>query len=283
MSSQAGSQSHGPSRRGFSKGVVTVTLIVGLLIGAGATYVIAGAGRTTTSTIALPPITSTTTLTTASTTISTLVSTSTSTTTVTTTSGTICLESGSNATNAFTTDCQLGVTLGLQISTNASGGLSISTHETNLLNRVNNVTTAGNWSYPNVNSEPCGNSDQFPIEYAVLQGNYDTSNYTSASALTLYDPGDVYLCPTEIFPGTYLFFAPLSDNVSHFSAGQEASFLASASYSTTGYWTRSGSTASFHKFPPGPAPSSQRTNGETSSFSPLRWATPPPSAGFLLP
>ena len=61
--------------------------------------------------------TTTRTVTTATTTTSTLVSTftSTATTTLTSTSGTICL-STSNATNAFTTDCQLGVTLGLATS-----------------------------------------------------------------------------------------------------------------------------------------------------------------------
>jgi hypothetical protein len=149
-------------------------------------------------------------------------------------------------------DTPLGLTLGLHISANATGALSISTNETNLLNRVNNVTTANSWSYPNTGSYPCGNYEQFPIEYAVLQGYYDTSNYTSASALTLYDTADVYLCPTMTASIPYLLFAPLSDNVSRFySSGQEGSFLVSANYSVTGYWTGSGNTASFHQFPPG--------------------------------
>ena len=143
-----------------------------------------------------------------------------------------------------------GLKLGLQISTNATGALSISANETNLLNKVNNVTAAADWPFPNTGSLPCGNYNQFPIEYAVLQGHYDSGNYTSASALTLYDPGDVYLCVTESFLGPYLLFAPVSDNVSY-SSGQEGSFLVSANVSVTGYWTRSGTTASFHQFPPG--------------------------------
>src|SRR5438552_1092302 len=86
-----------------------------------------------------------------------------------------------------TQDTSQGLKLGLHISVNAAGALSISINETNLLNRVNNVTTANKWPYPNTGSEPCGNWAQFPIEYAVLQGHYGTSNYTSASALTVYD------------------------------------------------------------------------------------------------
>ncbi len=151
-----------------------------------------------------------------------------------------------------TQDEALGLRLSLHISANATGALSISTNETNLLNKVNNVTAANDWPYPNTNSNPCGNYDQIPTEFAVLQGHYDMSNYTSASSLTLYDPGDFYSCPTEVFPGPYLLFAPLSDNVSRsYSSGYESSFLASASYSVTGYWTGSGNTASFHQFSPG--------------------------------
>jgi hypothetical protein len=145
-----------------------------------------------------------------------------------------------------------GLKLNLQISTNATDALSISTNETNLLNRMNNVTTADNWPYPNTGSEPCGNFDQFPIEYAVLQGHYDASNYTSASALTVYDPANIYFCPTMTAPLTYLLFAPLGDNASRFySSGQEGNFLVSASYSVTGFWTGSGNAASFHQFSPG--------------------------------
>ena len=88
------------------------------------------------------------------------------------------------------------------------------------------MTAADDWPYPNTSSIPCGNYDQFPTEFAVLQGHYDMSNYTSASALTLYDPGDFYSCPTEVFPGPYLLFAPLSDNVSRsYSSGQRGQLL----------------------------------------------------------
>jgi hypothetical protein len=152
-------------------------------------------------------------------------------------------------TQGATTNSSLGLRLGLQISVNATGALSIQTNESNLLNRVNNVTAANDWPYPNTSSLPCGDYDQFPIEYAVLQGYYGTGNYTSASALTLYDPGAVYACPTMTAPIPYLLFAPLSDDASFsFSSGQNDSYLVSAEYSVTGYWTDLGI---FHQFPPG--------------------------------
>jgi hypothetical protein len=139
--------------------------------------------------------------------------------------------------------------LNLQISTNATGALSISTNETNLLDSVNNVTTADDWPYSHTDSLPCGNFGQFPIEYAVFQGHYDASNYTSTNALTLYDPGLFIPCPTAEALPAYLLFAPLSDNASYPSG--QGSFLVSASYSVTGYWTGSGNTFAFHQLPPG--------------------------------
>jgi hypothetical protein len=157
-----------------------------------------------------------------------------------------------NQTEAATVNSSLGLRLGLQISTNATGTLLVSANETNLLSRVNNVTTANDWPYPNAGTLPCGDFNQFPIQYAVLQGYYDPSNYTSASALTLYDTGGFYDCPTMIAPIPYVLFAPLSDNASFlFSSGQEGSYLVSANYSSTGYWTGSQSTAAFHPFPRG--------------------------------
>jgi len=160
--------------------------------------------------------------------------------------------SSTTQTQGAATNPSLGLRLGLQISVNATGALSIQTNESNILNRMNNVTTTNDWPYSNTGSLPCGDYVQFPIEYAVLQGYYGKSNYTSASALTLYDPGVVYACPTMSAPIPYFLFAPLSDNTSFsFSSGQNDSYPLSADYSVTGYWTGSGI---FHQFPPGVYP-----------------------------
>jgi hypothetical protein len=169
-----------------------------------------------------------------------------------TSSGTGTASSNQTPGSASTEDTRLGLKLGLRVSSNATGALSISSNATNLLDKVNNVTTADDWPYPDTGSYPCGNFNQFPVEYAVLQGHYGASNYTSAGAFTLYDTGEVYPCPTSIAPLPYLLFAPLGDNVTFiFSSGQKGGYLVSASYSVTGYWTGSGTTASFHQFPPG--------------------------------
>jgi hypothetical protein len=90
--------------------------------------------------------TTTRTVTTTTAATSTLVSTSTSTatTTVNTTSGTTCL-STSNTTNSFTTDCQLGVTLGLATSPAFPTGhnLTFSVSLTNDLAKSDDVYESG--------------------------------------------------------------------------------------------------------------------------------------------
>jgi hypothetical protein len=149
-------------------------------------------------------------------------------------------------------DTPQGLRLGLQISLNSTNVLSVSANETNLVNNVENVTTANNWPYPDTGTLPCGNYDQFPIQYAVLQGYYDLSNYTSSTALTLYNTGVVVLCPTMSAPLHSLFFAPLSDDVSFYSPNNQDGFVVSANYSpVSGYWTGSQTTAWFHLFPQG--------------------------------
>jgi hypothetical protein len=149
-------------------------------------------------------------------------------------------------------DASLGLMLGLHISTNATGSLLVSANETNILSRVNNVTTANDWPLLDINSYPCGNYNQFPIQYAVFQGSYDLSNYSSGVSLTLYNPAAVYLCPTESNPGPYLLFAPLSDNMSYrFPSGDLGSYPVSAVYSLLGYWTGSQSSSAFHHFSSG--------------------------------
>ena len=149
-------------------------------------------------------------------------------------------------------DASLGLILGLHISTNATGALLISTNETNILSRVNNVTTANDWPLPDINSYPCGNYNQFPIQYAVFQGRYELSNYSSGVSLTLFNPAEIYSCPTESNPGPYLLFAPLSDNASYrFPSGGLGSYPVSAMYSLSGYWTGSQSGSAFHHFSSG--------------------------------
>lgn len=146
-----------------------------------------------------------------------------------------------------------GLELFLRLHTNITGTLLISANETNLLDRVNNVTAQEDWAYPGASnsSEPCGNYDQIPLEYAILPGVYGKDNYTGAPALTLYNPGIGYSCPTIIAPWKYILFSPLGDNVSYLSTYGGEDNLVSWNFSESGYWTGHGSTASYQKFPVG--------------------------------
>ena len=142
--------------------------------------------------------------------------------------------------------------LSLGIRSNGGANITISADESNLLDSVNNVTTASDWQYPNTGTLPCGNWDDFPVELAILPGNYGASNYTSGGALTLYSTTLAYSCVTMTAPEPYLLFAPLSDNASYrFSFGQNGSYIVSDQLTTSGYWTGDQSTAAYHPFPPG--------------------------------
>ncbi len=138
----------------------------------------------------------------------------------------------------------LGLALHLEVSVNASGSLMINLNETNILDRANNVTIAGSWriSPAKAGTDPCGGFDGFPIEFALLQGYYDASNYTSANPLTLYNTALPVECVAYLPPSSRLF-APLSDVTS--------SLRASEGYTVIGYWTGSFTSTVFHPLPPG--------------------------------
>jgi hypothetical protein len=159
--------------------------------------------------------------------------------------------------------------LSLGIRSNGGANITISADETNLLSSENNVTAANNFSFNNWSSPafgpfPCGNSVQtvqggnfdanvpFPIEIAVLDGNYGADNYTSGLALTTYDTGQVYTCPGIDLYVQYLIFAPVTDNASfYYGSSLVGNYVVSDQLTTSGYWTGDQSTAAFHPFSPG--------------------------------
>jgi len=82
----------------------------------------------------------------------------------------------------------LGLSLQVEPSFNGSlaGNYTITVHETSFLNSVNNITQAGEWGYPKGSlnpANPCGPEAPTPVGFAVVQGRYGQSNYTSAEAL----------------------------------------------------------------------------------------------------
>ncbi len=160
-----------------------------------------------------------------------------------------------SATGTSVEDRSLELVLNAHVSVNGTGALNIVANETNLLDRANNVTTADLWPYPNTTSSPCGNYDHFPLEYAVFQGYYDATNYTSGASLALYDTQYLYPCPTISTPYAYLVFAPLSDAAAAgpdlLSFGNGNILMVSENATVAGYWGGFQSTASFQHFSPG--------------------------------
>lgn len=130
-------------------------------------------------------------------------------------------------------------------------------NEYNTLSSVNNVTLANDWQYPQSSLNPyspCGLVGA--VGLAVFQGYYDLSNFTKATALSLYDTSAIYLCTTTISePNTYYSFQPQSDQAGINSP--PGTFVSinttlSLSFTTKGYWTGgfdSGTAPAFHNFP----------------------------------
>ena len=178
----------------------------------------------------------------------TLTSTSTSTNTLTLSSVVL----GSTAVALNSSD-HLG--LSAQVEPGLNGSYTFIVRESNLLNSVDNVTgaTAIEWRYPQNSLEP------YPpvlygevVELAVVQGHYGGNNYTSSKALMFYSGPCTCAPQTELggSPAVY-HFLPLNDTVSTYPGSY--SFAASASVTTTGYWTvgQNGVGGGFKPFPPG--------------------------------
>jgi LysM repeat protein len=170
-SRRARSQSLGRPRRGFSKGAVTAALIVGLLIGAGATYVIAGPvlNRTTTATKTLPVVTST----------------STTTVTVSQTSQAVATVASNGlrlSTFVNATDIKVGQKLNISIS------LFNTLPTVNAFSGQESFAQAGNrpfYGVPVATWTVCNSQHPWswplPIDVVVLYGNYSAKELTSVA------------------------------------------------------------------------------------------------------
>jgi hypothetical protein len=86
--------------------------------------------------------------------------------------------------------------------------VSIVVDEINTLSTKNNIPMSDNWPYNQLHLGPCDYISPFGI--AVLRGDYTASNFSTATALTLYDPHVERLCMTNV-PVTSFSFQPSSD------------------------------------------------------------------------
>ncbi len=159
------------------------------------------------------------------------------------------------------TDTSLAISLQLSLapSNGSLGEIVIREDLLNVLNTRNNVSAKQDWLYsPNYLNpfDPCGPPG--PLGFAVFQGYYDRSNYSSATALTLYNSSIPFFCTTNIFPITYYLFNASSDVASSYTSNgpqypSGEGFPLAVSYSTGGYWTGGyfQSSSEFHYFPRG--------------------------------
>lgn len=162
--------------------------------------------------------------------------------------------------SASDTNSTLGISLELKIVlSNDSGWPVISAQVLNIKNVQNNVSAADEWRYPSDSLNPfspCGAIG--PLGFAVFQGYYNLSNFSSANALTLYNSNVSYTCTTISSPIVYFIFNASSNFASPYSSnGPQYPSIGgvpmSVDYMTSGYWTGSvyQSDAEYHYFSPG--------------------------------
>ena len=115
----------------------------------------------------------------------------------------------------------------------SDGSVVINVDEYNTLDTSNNVSAANHWRYfPNALSpyNDCGASG--PLGFAVFQGYYDSSNYTSGTALALYNTTYAMSCTATLYPTTSYVFNPQSDVATAYNAvGPVSPFETNASVS----------------------------------------------------
>lgn len=135
------------------------------------------------------------------------------------------------------------------------GALMITVSENNTLDMISNVSVSDSWQYSTQYLNPynsCGAPG--PVGFAILRGNYDTTNYTKAQALDLYNPSETFVCTTFTPPSdSYYSFQPQSDQAilvyPKSSPDSSIHTTLSISFTAKGYWTSSiAGASSFHGF-----------------------------------
>lgn len=149
-----------------------------------------------------------------------------------------------------------GLGLTIQVEPGPSGNYTFTVRESNLLSSTNNVTEADRWAYHQDSVNQCG-PDPYtnPVEFAVVQGHYDRSNYTSSRGLPFFNSSILVECgKVTVTGGSNAFgFQPQSDAFSFpIGSAQPEVGVALVTITTSGYWTDSGQNGvAFIPFPPG--------------------------------
>jgi hypothetical protein len=89
--------------------------------------------------------------------------------------------------SASTLNPLTGLSLNLNLSTNANGQLVLTAYEFNTLDRINNVSYGSSWpSAPLWQWTQYDCSEGSMMGYEILQGNYAPNNYTQGMALFIH-------------------------------------------------------------------------------------------------
>ena len=148
-----------------------------------------------------------------------------------------------------------GIGLSLTVSISSTdykpgSKIIITIDETNTLAHENNVSAANAWPLKGLTLGGCGTLN-YPFGLAILQGNYDQTNFTSVTPLqSLYDLNAVYSCPMLLQVTSYVFEA--SSDFAFINSGTAYTNRAQISYTcdVAGSWSGSPS-AIYSNFTPG--------------------------------
>ncbi|HLQ07277.1 MAG TPA: hypothetical protein VK126_05940, partial [Nitrososphaerales archaeon] len=135
-----------------------------------------------------------------------------------------------------------GLRLDLSLSSNSSGGVIVTVDEFNTLGRVNNLSASNNWPL-----NPSGlflwlqgicGQPNFPVGYAIFQGNYSATSFKTGVPLTL-EAQPITTCPYEA-PTPYFAFKPLNDVALTYQWANIASLAGvyNVTVNTSCHWTR---------------------------------------------
>ena len=126
----------------------------------------------------------------------------------------------------------------------------------NTLSVENDVPVSDNWSYPNLEIGPCDNGPGgfgYPYGIAIFQGDYTSSEFSTATSLALYDYSVPPSCPGPM-PSSAFDFKPLSDIatvISGSSSLPDSTIGMNTQLAATRYWTGVRPDTSEHGFGPG--------------------------------
>ena len=141
----------------------------------------------------------------------------------------------------------LSLTISLDSATYRPGEpIIVNIQEKNILPRENNVPAADLWAVEGLTVSPYGRL-YFPFGISVLEGCYDSGNFSRAAPIQIFDPNVPDLVPDSRIGGSYNF-QPWSTAV-HISLDWSRNMTVQVTFD--GFWTGSQSNATFSNFTPG--------------------------------